>query len=66
VIAAATLGGARALRRIDDLGTVEAGKLADLIVVEGDPLADLGALQRVRHTLVGGRFMVGGGQITGQ
>jgi imidazolonepropionase-like amidohydrolase len=27
-----------------DLGTIEAGKLADLIVVDGDPSADIGVL----------------------
>lgn len=40
-----------------DLGIVQAGALADLAVVEGDPTVDLAALRRVERTLVGGRTM---------
>ena len=36
------------------LGTLEAGKLADVIVVRGNPLADLDALEHVAFTFVGG------------
>jgi len=39
-IRAATWGSAQALGLGDDLGTVEVGKRADLLVVDGDPLAD--------------------------
>ncbi|MGD9497066.1 MAG: amidohydrolase family protein [Armatimonadota bacterium] len=42
-IVAATRTNAEAYRR-DDLGTLEPGKRADLLIVEGDPLADLQAL----------------------
>jgi imidazolonepropionase-like amidohydrolase len=38
-IRAATWGSAKALG-LDDVGTIEAGKTADLLVVDGDPLAD--------------------------
>lgn len=43
------------------LGTLEAGKDADLIVIDGDPLADLDALERVALTMIGGRQMIGVG-----
>jgi imidazolonepropionase-like amidohydrolase len=44
-LVAATATGAAALG-IDGLGTVQPGKLADLLVVDGDPLADPGVLRR--------------------
>lgn len=44
VLRAATLDGARALGLGDRLGSVEPGKLADLVVVEADPIADLKVL----------------------
>lgn len=43
------------MNRLDDLiGTLEAGKEGDVIVVGGNPLDDLGDLQRVRMTFVRG------------
>lgn len=44
VIRAATLKGAEALGRADELGTIEVGKLADLILVEENPLQNLKVL----------------------
>jgi imidazolonepropionase-like amidohydrolase len=44
VIRAATLKGAEALGRAGDLGTIEVGKLADFVVVEDNPLQNLGSL----------------------
>ncbi len=38
----------------DRVGTVEVGKLADLVAVPGDPLADIGLLQRVDFVMLGG------------
>ncbi|NLE77630.1 MAG: amidohydrolase family protein [Chloroflexi bacterium] len=47
------------LNRLESkLGTLEPGKWADLIVVEGNPLDDLAALTQVRMTFKGGRRMV--------
>jgi imidazolonepropionase-like amidohydrolase len=39
---------------LPDRGAIEAGRLADLLVVEGDPTTDLAALQRVRMVIQGG------------
>ena len=47
VISAATKTNAEILGRFDELGTIEPGKLADLIVIDGNPLADIDALSRV-------------------
>ena len=42
---------------LSDRGTVTAGKRADLVVVEGDPLRDLACLGRVRAVMKGGRWV---------
>ncbi|MEJ2679260.1 MAG: amidohydrolase family protein, partial [Gemmatimonadota bacterium] len=55
VLMAATRNGARVCGRRWDLGTLEPGKLADHIVVDGDPLADpVTALRNVRLVMRGG------------
>lgn len=54
VFAAATLGGARVLGREHELGSVEAGKLADLVVFEGDPTVDVRNARRVRWVMKAG------------
>jgi imidazolonepropionase-like amidohydrolase len=38
---------------------VEAGAYADLIAVDGDPTAEIGALERVRFVMTGGAIHVG-------
>ena len=45
---AGTRWGAEACRINDQVGTIEAGKRADLIAIDGDPLRDIGAMERVR------------------
>ena len=46
-IRAATLGAAEALGRDKDLGSVESGKVADIIAVKGDPTADVTGLEHI-------------------
>lgn len=50
----ATAGGAIALGLSLQLGTLEPGRLADLVVIDGDPLRDLGDLRRVEAVVRGG------------
>jgi imidazolonepropionase-like amidohydrolase len=50
----ATLSAAELLGRTSDLGTIEAGKLADIIAVDGDPLQDIKAMMRPRFVMKGG------------
>jgi imidazolonepropionase-like amidohydrolase len=54
VLVAATRGGAMAMGRQDDLGTVEAGKAADLLVLAADPTADVAAFRTVTAVVRGG------------
>ena len=51
---AATTGGAELLGWSDRVGAIEAGKLADIVAVDGDPLADITAVERVRFVMKGG------------
>ena len=46
-IVASTKTNAELLRREQDLGTIEAGKLADLVIVDADPLTDMRNLHKV-------------------
>jgi len=61
VIRWATRNGAAVMGRSDDLGGVEAGKLADLLVVDGDPSADITALSGRQPVAVlkGGEVLAG-------
>ncbi len=54
VIRAATSRAAEALWR-DDLGTVQPGKRADILLLRADPLADLAALRNIQHVVRDGR-----------
>lgn len=55
-ISAATRVNARIIGRADDLGTIEVGKLADIIVVKGDPLFNIMALADVEIVVQGGKL----------
>lgn len=54
VLVAATRNGARAMGRGDDLGTVEPGKAADLLVLAADPTASASAFRSVEAVVRGG------------
>ncbi|HEV7667717.1 MAG TPA: amidohydrolase family protein [Thermoanaerobaculia bacterium] len=54
VLISATRGGARALGRSAEIGTIEKGKLADLLIVGADPAAAIRNLRQVRYVVRGG------------
>lgn len=54
VLRAATLDAAKVMGWEDRVGSLEAGRFADLIAVDGDPLAGVGALHGVRFVMKGG------------
>ena len=56
-LVAATLENARFFRIADRLGSVEAGKLADLILIDGDPLKDIAAMRRVKRVMLNGEWV---------
>jgi imidazolonepropionase-like amidohydrolase len=56
-IESATRIGAEALGQSESLGTVEQGKYADLIMVDCDPLQDIGVLQEVSWVMKGGKVV---------
>lgn len=53
-VIAASRGGAAAMGRERDLGTLEPGKLADFLVLAADPLADIRNLRRIEAVVKGG------------
>ncbi|MBX9816098.1 MAG: Xaa-Pro dipeptidase [Proteobacteria bacterium SG_bin5] len=61
-IRAATLTAAEALGRAAELGSVEPGKAADIIAVEGDPTQDVTRLQRIDFVMHGGQVVKAGGK----
>jgi imidazolonepropionase-like amidohydrolase len=54
---AATISAATFLGLADSLGTVQPGKVADLVLLDGDPLADIGNTRRISAVVVGGRLV---------
>lgn len=56
-IQAATLNAADLLGWSDKVGTLEPGKLADLVAVEGDPLQDVTSLERAKFVMKGGEVV---------
>jgi predicted enzyme related to lactoylglutathione lyase len=57
VIKAGTRNAAEHLGLLDDLGTVESGKIADLIIIDGDPLKDISSLHQVQMVIKSGKVV---------
>jgi len=53
-IQAGTKVNAELLQKEKEIGTIEIGKLADIIAVKGDPLKDITELQRVKFVMING------------
>jgi len=51
---AATLNASELLGRAKDIGTIEPGKYADIVAVDGDPLSDITAMEKVVFVMKGG------------
>jgi imidazolonepropionase-like amidohydrolase len=47
----------------DSLGTIEAGKLADIVVIDGDPLGDISVMRNVVHVFLDGEHLVDEGEL---
>jgi imidazolonepropionase-like amidohydrolase len=56
-IQAATINVAKTFGKDGDFGTVEPGKVADIILIDGDPLNDSWATQNVKMVIAGGRIV---------
>ena len=54
VLQLATLGAARVMKHDNELGSIDVGKLADLIIIDGDPTTDIHALRRVTSVIKDG------------
>jgi imidazolonepropionase-like amidohydrolase len=60
-IVAATKIGSEVLDMVDQIGTIKEGKLADLLVIDGDPLDDITILQdltKIKKVIKGGKIVV--------
>ena len=54
---ACTVNPAEFLKVADSLGTLEAGRLADLVLLDADPLADIRNTARIRAVVLNGRLL---------
>ena len=59
ILTAATSNAARACGQAGEIGSLQPGYLADLLIVDGNPLEDLTALQRVQTVILNGQVVIG-------
>ncbi|WP_298672917.1 amidohydrolase family protein [uncultured Sphingomonas sp.] len=59
----ATRNAAELIGTPQDIGSVQAGRYADIVAVDGDPLADIATLQRVDFVMKGGEVLKTGGKM---
>jgi len=52
----ATINPAKFMGRVADLGTIEKGKLADLVLLDANPLLDIANTKRIRAVVLAGRY----------
>jgi hypothetical protein len=57
IIVAATKNAAVVMGRQDDVGTLEKGKYADLVILNADPLADIKNVRQIFKVMKGGEFV---------
>ena len=57
VIVAGTRNGGMALRKGDDLGTLEPGRRADLMLVSANPLEDVRNLRKIERLMLNGEWV---------
>lgn len=57
IITAATRNAAEHLGQLKERGTIEAGKIADLILVDGDPTQDISAVRKIRYVFQAGTIV---------
>ena len=56
-IVAATRNGALAARKLDEFGTLEVGKFADILILDADPLEDISNIRQLHQVIRDGRVV---------